>query len=271
MLGLLGTLEVSSNTDSAMGYFPKLDSFGVDTFYYSITDTTNLHCQGLINIEIRKAINTLYCPCISVQGRADMALLIDFSDYLVDKDMLLSSVTVRRGNDSIPLNGKLIFDNRREGVLAYHPNAHFFGLDQFEYQVFDRALSSCSNKVKVEILPRLSDNVELHCQKKRILTDGNSAISVDPLELVTSRASLQCPVTFKLLSFPRFGKLAGRWLAGKDPFLYIETELSSQGKSFSSLVFSNSDSYVFFFPLSVTGLSQLRSVNTVNMPVQSQG
>ena len=148
-----GTLTLLD--DGSFTYMPNQGFSGSDFFTYQIMDTSGLTASAQVDIEVGSvnappiAVNDNYTieedQTLIVNGAAANSLLSN--DFDIDNDPLqLETDLISTVN-----NGVLTIDNL--GTFTYLPNANFYGLDSFTYQINDGQNHTAQATVTFTVTP----------------------------------------------------------------------------------------------------------------------
>lgn len=132
---LSGTAVLAA--DGSFIYTPTLDFNGIDTFAYALSDGTQ---TSTTTVEISVAAvndqpvanNDTYTTAEDTPLTILGATGVFSNDFDIDNDNLSAMVIVP------PSHGNLIFEN--DGGFTYTPEANFYGVDSFVYQLSDGEL-----------------------------------------------------------------------------------------------------------------------------------
>ena len=140
------------NNEGDFIYTPNLNVNGVDTFYYSKGDSTQLVVDsGMVVIQINP-IND-----IPVTKQATLEV---FEDNKLVKNVIngMASNTFDADGDALKYlivdttkNGKLNYS--QDGSFTYSPNKDFNGLDSFTYKAKDNIYSSNISTYVIQVIP----------------------------------------------------------------------------------------------------------------------
>jgi sugar lactone lactonase YvrE len=210
-------------------YEPNENFNGKDSFQFTTNDGTFKSLPATIDITIEPVNDPPKADSQSVEVNEDEKISINLTGSDVDGDPITFKLR------SSPINGKL------EGTipqLIYIPNADFFGEDSFTFSVNDGNVDSEIASVSIKVKP-VPDQPKAIPQKLTTKEDVDTKITltgVDP-----DRDAL----TFKILSYPKNGKLQGT----PPELIYIPNKNFSGTDSFS---FSVSDGIFTSDPAEVT-------------------
>jgi len=124
-----GTVQINDGT--TITYTPDADSFGNDSFVYTVEDGNGGADTATVNITVNPINDNPVANTDDVSTNEDNALIISVltNDSDVDGDTFSVSGTTDPSNGSINLNV--------DDTITYTPNTHFFGNDSFSYTIED--------------------------------------------------------------------------------------------------------------------------------------
>jgi hypothetical protein len=152
---LKGNIEVFSKTGD-FKYTPNLNSYGLDTFYFSKGKRSDLFLDtGMVIIDVTPIndapISTNYVDTILEDSRLVKSKINGLVNHSYDAEgdilayNLIANVT----------NGILNFNP--DGSFDYLPNNNFYGIDSFIYRAYDQFGNSDSAFYRIQVLP-VNDN-----------------------------------------------------------------------------------------------------------------
>jgi large repetitive protein len=153
-----GTPSISIDTTPAHGtltldamqsitYVPDPGYIGRDGFTYSISNGGNPRSSATVSIEIQEVNDAPVAAPDAATGDEDSEIVIDVLANDTDEeggDLSVDSV-------ASPGNGKARI--RKDGNIAYVPNADFSGVDTFDYVVSDGQGGTASSTITVTVNP----------------------------------------------------------------------------------------------------------------------
>jgi len=140
-----GTLTLDAM--QSITYVPDPGYIGRDSFTYSISDGVNPRSSATVSIEIQEVNDAPVAAPDAATGDEDTEIVIDALANDTDEergDLSVDSVTT-------PGNGKARI--RKDGKIAYAPNADFSGVDTFDYVVSDGQGGTATSTVTVTVSP----------------------------------------------------------------------------------------------------------------------
>ena len=125
------------NADGTFTYTPNLNYFGADSFTYRISDGNGNFAQAVVNITIDPVNDDPVGTDDAYNVNEDNVLAPPLAGGLLfnDSDVDGDPMTVTATPITIPSNGALTLNP--DGTFTYTPNADFFGVDGFDYEVTD--------------------------------------------------------------------------------------------------------------------------------------
>lgn len=155
--GVKGTLQYTPNTDFE----------GIDTFTYTLTDSSGPSFTATVNITV-VASTTLGVQDDSATSQRNTAVPID----------VLANDTGNWVDGMItqPLSGSV--KGIAYGVVEYTPNANFVGFDKFTYTLIDSSGPSFSATVNITVLAGAVPDL----QADTAITRSNSSVTIAVLE-----------------------------------------------------------------------------------------
>ncbi|PLX97553.1 MAG: hypothetical protein C0622_12825 [Desulfuromonas sp.] len=137
-----GTL--TNNNDGTFTYTPDADFYGLDTFVYEVTDDAGATDTAQVEI----TVTSINDPPAAGDDTAttDEDIVIEITVTLNDAD---DGTITGWAVTTEPTNGTLI--NNNDGTFTYTPDADFYGLDTFVYEVTDDAGTTDTAQVEITV------------------------------------------------------------------------------------------------------------------------
>ena len=138
------------NPDGSFTYTPNANFNGVDSFTYQANDGTAPSNIATVNITVNAVNDAPVANNDIFNTNEDAPLNIAAAGVLgndtdVDGDPLTAVLVTGPANGSLTLNP--------DGSFLYTPNANFFGVDSFTYQVNDGTVNSAPATVTINVAP----------------------------------------------------------------------------------------------------------------------
>ena len=138
------------NADGSFTYTPNANFNGVDSFTYQANDGTANSNTATVNITVNAVNDAPVATNDAYNTNEDAALNIAATGVLgndtdVDGDPLTAVLVTGPTNGNLTLNP--------DGSFLYTPNANFFGVDSFTYQVNDGTVNSNVATVSINVAP----------------------------------------------------------------------------------------------------------------------
>ena len=142
-----GTLAIDGST---IVYTAKDDFSGADFFTYTLEDVDGEQATGRVDI----TINSVNDPPIGSQSQSysvlqDASLVVDAGSGVLVGAFDIDGDAVTATLQRLPANGSLVLN--ADGGFTYQPNLGFFGVDSFEFFVFDGTVVNDGGPLTVEI------------------------------------------------------------------------------------------------------------------------
>ena len=142
-----GTLSIDGGT---IVYTAKDDFAGSDFFTYTLEDADGEQSTGRVDL----TINPVNDPPTGSQSQSysvlqDTSLVVDAGSGVLVGAFDIDGDAVTATLQRLPANGTLVLN--ADGSFTYLPNLGFFGLDSFEFFVFDGAVVNDGGALTVEI------------------------------------------------------------------------------------------------------------------------
>ncbi len=145
LTGTTGEVVVDP-TNGNITYTPLIDTLGVDTFTYTVTDKGGPQGVGFeltsnaatVTINVQNAVPVAVNDSGSINPSSAASVAIDVTDNDTDSDGTIVTTTV---NITVPaMNGTTDIDGMT-GIVTYTPNGGFIGVDTFQYTVEDNSMA----------------------------------------------------------------------------------------------------------------------------------
>ncbi|MDH3294466.1 MAG: Ig-like domain-containing protein, partial [Acidimicrobiia bacterium] len=126
-----------ANGDGTFTYTADAGFEGVDTFVYEVCDSGGLCDTAVVSITVTVPNDPPVAGDDSVSTPEDVAVVVDVvaNDSDVDGNLVPGSVNTGCVGCAAPTSGIAVANG--DGTFTYTPNADFFGLDGFTYEVCD--------------------------------------------------------------------------------------------------------------------------------------
>jgi len=140
------------NRLGTVGYIPKLNFSGQDSFVYRITDLAARSDTATVTITIDNRNN----PPVAVADEVDVnngqltSIFVLKNDYDLDRDKLTVKI-IRK-----PSVGRVVVN--KYGTVGYIPKANFSGRTSFTYSITDGNTGSDTGAVQVNVTQKVTDN-----------------------------------------------------------------------------------------------------------------
>ena len=142
-----GTLSL--NLDGSFTYTPNPGFGGNDSFTYVANDGEDVSIVTAVAIKVTGLNSAPIALGDTFSTNEDMSLTISLSD-LVSNDSDPDGDSLSIESVTSPLHGTLTLNS--DGSYTYAPEQNFYGVDSFEYRVFDGALYSQNAIVVINIV-----------------------------------------------------------------------------------------------------------------------
>jgi hypothetical protein len=159
-----GSVIINQNGDYS--YQPPLNFSGIDSFTYTVTDSTGNSTSSSVNI-------TVFPLAVNNSATTQATVLLNGSSLLANDIGNTLQVTSYQ-NPSMQGGTVLVNPN---GTYTYQPPANYSGLDTFTYTVTDPAGSTSTATVTITVLP-LAVNDIVRARKDTML-NGSSVLAND--------------------------------------------------------------------------------------------
>ena len=126
-----GTLDWTLN--GGFIYTPDAEFNGIDTFSYKLTDGEAYSDTVVVTITVNSVNDWVTANDDEYETMTGVTLDIAAPGVLANDVLLDPDETVTLGVNAQPTNGTLTLND--DGSFTYVPNAGFFGVDTFEYQL----------------------------------------------------------------------------------------------------------------------------------------
>ena len=143
---------VVMNIDGTFVYTPNANYNGTDSFDYVVCDNQGGCDTALVVITILPVDDSVTANDDNYTINEDQVLNANVSDNDINVDL---TDTITYTALSTTLHGVLVFN--ADGSFTYTPDANWFGVDGFDYQMCDQ-LNNCSNATVVINVISVNDN-----------------------------------------------------------------------------------------------------------------
>ena len=144
--------SIRMNPDGSYVYTPNSEFSGTDTFTYEICNSSGLCATATVTIEVRDSVrDPANTPPIANNDTASGFIDTPVTGSVIsnDGDPDGDVVRVNTAPVSAPTNGTVAI--HPNGTYTYTPNAGFFGLDSFVYEIRDAAGNTDTATVYIAI------------------------------------------------------------------------------------------------------------------------
>ncbi|MFW9966331.1 MAG: tandem-95 repeat protein, partial [Candidatus Thorarchaeota archaeon] len=131
--------SVTFNADGSLNYVPDADWYGVDTLMYQVFDGTEHSNIATVTITVAPVNDAPVAEDDAYTTDEDTILLGDLvtgvlaNDFDIDGDIMAASLVSEPSHGILTLNP--------DGSFSYIPDANWYGVDSFVYEVSDGALT----------------------------------------------------------------------------------------------------------------------------------
>ncbi|MHA1939590.1 MAG: Ig-like domain-containing protein, partial [Candidatus Thorarchaeota archaeon] len=131
--------SVTLNADGSLNYVPDADWYGVDTLTYQVFDGTDYSNIAIVTITVNPVNDAPVAVDDTYTTYEDTILLSDLVTGVLTNDFDIDGDTLIAGLVSGPSHGILTLNP--DGSFSYIPDANWFGVDEFVYEVSDGVLT----------------------------------------------------------------------------------------------------------------------------------
>ncbi len=165
-----GELLVDELDLSEVIYLPVLGFTGVDSFTYEVCDLNDMCSTGTVYVYVMD--EAIANPDIA-HTNEDQAVAIEVLANDVAQNGTVAAIIEVADNGDLTIN--------LDGTITYTPDAGFFGIDYFIYEVCDCAGNCDQSIVGVEVLSALVGNLPPVAGNDIAVTDVDTPIEIDVL------------------------------------------------------------------------------------------
>jgi len=194
-----GNLGTPDPITGEIEYTPDWNFNGIDTFEYRVYDNDGLSDTATVTIAVAAnappvANDDFETTPMNTPKTVDVL----FNDSDPDGFLVPSSVTVTIP----PTNGNIISINPTTGEITYSPNLGFYGVDTFEYKVYDNDGAFDTAVVTITVLsPPVANNDSES-------TEENESVDIDILDNDFDPDGIIIPSSIVIISPPSDGTLS---------------------------------------------------------------